>query len=86
MAALEGEGAAEKHQLVAMHQSRVLVAINKRKKSALDAYKKTLSAPQPDVNVLFPSLTVCFTLTLLRHGCLMSLTGTEGRKGPTEAS
>ncbi|CAG0893974.1 unnamed protein product [Darwinula stevensoni] len=48
VAALEGEGAAEKHQLVAMHQSRVLVAINKRKKNAMEAYKKTLSAPRPD--------------------------------------
>lgn len=44
--ALEEEGDAEKHQLAAMHQQRVLAHINQRKKEAMQCYTQSL-ADQP---------------------------------------
>lgn len=44
---LEEEGAAEKHQLAAMHQQRVLTIINMRKKSAMDCYTGALEQTPP---------------------------------------
>ncbi|KAM7315180.1 amyloid-beta-like protein isoform X2 [Ixodes scapularis] len=45
--ALEEEGAAEKRQLAAMHQQRVLTIINMRKKSAMDCYTAALYQVPP---------------------------------------
>lgn len=41
--ALEEEGDAEKHQLAAMHQQRVLAHINQRKKEAMACYTQSLN-------------------------------------------
>lgn len=41
--ALEEEGDAEKHQLAAMHQQRVLAHINQRKKEAMTCYTQALN-------------------------------------------
>jgi len=41
--ALEEEGDAEKHQLAAMHQQRVLAHINQRKKEAMSCYTQALN-------------------------------------------
>lgn len=46
---LEEEGDAEKHQLVAMHQQRVLAHINQRKKEAMTCYTTALNDSPPNV-------------------------------------
>lgn len=48
--ALEEEGDAEKHQLAAMHQQRVLAHINQRKKEAMSCYTQALNDPIPNVS------------------------------------
>lgn len=50
--ALEEEGDAEKHQLAAMHQQRVLAHINQRKKEAMSCYTQALNENPPNVSVL----------------------------------
>lgn len=47
--ALEEEGDAEKHQLAAMHQQRVLAHINQRKKEAMACYTQALNDQPPNV-------------------------------------
>lgn len=51
--ALEEEGDAEKHQLAAMHQQRVLAHINQRKKEAMTCYTQALNDQPPNVSVFF---------------------------------
>lgn len=61
--ALEEEGDAEKHQLAAMHQQRVLAHINQRKKEAMTCYTQALNDVPPNVSDNF-----CLTVhNLLRH-------------------
>jgi amyloid beta A4 protein len=48
--ALEEEGDAEKHQLVAMHQQRVMAHINERKKEAMGCYTQALNDNPPNVS------------------------------------
>lgn len=45
--ALEEEGAAEKRQLISMHQQRVMSIINMRKKTAMDCFTHALDATPP---------------------------------------
>lgn len=47
--ALEEEGDAEKHQLAAMHQQRVLAHINQRKKEAMTCYTQSVNDQPPNV-------------------------------------
>jgi amyloid beta A4 protein len=54
--ALEEEGDAEKHQLVAMHQQRVMAHINERKKEAMGCYTQALSDNPPNVSYQFTVL------------------------------
>ncbi|CAO1422906.1 unnamed protein product [Diamesa hyperborea] len=46
--ALEEEGNAEKHQLAAMHQQRVLAHINQRKREAMTCYTQALTELPPN--------------------------------------
>ncbi|XP_070490976.1 amyloid-beta-like protein isoform X2 [Chironomus tepperi] len=46
--ALEEEGNAEKHQLAAMHQQRVLAHINQRKREAMTCYTQALTEMPPN--------------------------------------
>jgi len=46
--ALEEEGNAEKHQLAAMHQQRVLAHINQRKREAMTCYTQALTEIPPN--------------------------------------
>ncbi|XP_057663566.1 amyloid-beta-like protein isoform X1 [Diorhabda carinulata] len=48
--ALEEEGDAEKHQLAAMHQQRVLAHINQRKKEAMTCYTQALNDVPPSTH------------------------------------
>ncbi|CAG9861162.1 unnamed protein product [Phyllotreta striolata] len=48
--ALEEEGDAEKHQLAAMHQQRVLAHINQRKKEAMACYTQALNDVPPNTH------------------------------------
>lgn len=48
--ALEEEGDAEKHQLAAMHQQRVLAHINQRKKEAMSCYTQALNDQPPNTH------------------------------------
>lgn len=48
--ALEEEGDAEKHQLAAMHQQRVLAHINQRKKEAMTCYTQAVNDQPPNVS------------------------------------
>lgn len=48
--ALEEEGDAEKHQLVAMHQQRVAAHIKERKKDAMSCYTRSLSDSPPNTH------------------------------------
>lgn len=48
--ALEEEGDAEKHQLAAMHQQRVLAHINQRKKEAMACYTSALNEQPPNTH------------------------------------
>lgn len=48
--ALEEEGDAEKHQLAAMHQQRVLAHINQRKKEAMSCYTQALNENPPNTH------------------------------------
>ncbi|KRT85318.1 hypothetical protein AMK59_2419 [Oryctes borbonicus] len=48
--ALEEEGDAEKHQLAAMHQQRVLAHINQRKKEAMSCYTQALNDQPPNIH------------------------------------
>lgn len=51
MQALEEEGNAEKHQLAAMHQQRVLAHINQRKREAMTCYTQALTEMSPNVRL-----------------------------------
>ncbi|KAL5275804.1 APLP2 family protein [Megaselia abdita] len=48
--ALEEEGNAEKHQLAAMHQQRVLAHINQRKREAMTCYTQALTEQPPNTH------------------------------------
>lgn len=52
MQALEEEGNAEKHQLAAMHQQRVLAHINQRKREAMTCYTQALTEQAPNVRFI----------------------------------
>lgn len=52
MQALEEEGNAEKHQLAAMHQQRVLAHINQRKREAMTCYTQALTEQAPNVRLI----------------------------------
>lgn len=54
---LEEEGNAEKHQLIAMHQQRVMAHINQRKKDAMSCYAASLDDNPPNVWALFNSFS-----------------------------
>lgn len=56
MQALEEEGNAEKHQLAAMHQQRVLAHINQRKREAMTCYTQALTEMSPNVRLQNPQL------------------------------
>lgn len=51
--ALEEEGNAEKHQLAAMHQQRVLAHINQRKREAMTCYTQALTEQVPNVCIRY---------------------------------
>lgn len=59
---LEEEGNAEKHQLVAMHQQRVMAHINQRKKEAMACYTQALD--DSPINVRQKTVTYLSKLTL----------------------
>ncbi|XP_037036396.1 amyloid-beta-like protein isoform X2 [Bradysia coprophila] len=48
--ALEEEGNAEKHQMAAMHQQRVLAHINQRKREAMTCYTQALTEQPPNAH------------------------------------
>uniref|UniRef100_T1JN54 Beta-amyloid-like protein n=1 Tax=Strigamia maritima TaxID=126957 RepID=T1JN54_STRMM len=60
VAALEEEGTGEKHQLVVMHQQRVMAHINEKKKEGMECYSKALNANNPKIlmSVLFGTLNL----------------------------
>lgn len=76
---LEEEGNAEKHQLIAMHQQRVMAHINQRKKDAMSCYAASLDDNPPNVWVVLESLKglfLIFNLFLQTHRvqkCLQKL-------------
>ncbi|KAJ8979479.1 hypothetical protein NQ317_000355, partial [Molorchus minor] len=70
--ALEEEGDAEKHQLAAMHQQRVLAHINQRKKEAMSCYTEALNDDPPNVS-LQVSLKKNTLLTHRVQKCLQKL-------------
>ena len=47
--ALEQEGAAEKKQLIALHQQRVQADLNEKKRHAMEHYMSALQKGKPDV-------------------------------------
>lgn len=47
VSALEEEGMAGKHQLVSLHQQRVMAHINEKKREAMECYTKSLNANPP---------------------------------------
>lgn len=47
VSALEDEGAAEKRQLVSLHQQRVMAHINEKKRDAMECYTKSLNMNPP---------------------------------------
>ncbi|GAB6024271.1 hypothetical protein CHUAL_008964 [Chamberlinius hualienensis] len=47
VSALEDEGMAEKHQLVSLHQQRVMAHINEKKREAMECYTKSLNTNPP---------------------------------------
>lgn len=49
--ALEEQGEAEKRQLAAMHQQRVLAHINQRRKEAMACYTQALTDQPPNVSI-----------------------------------
>lgn len=49
VSALEEEGAAEKRQLVSLHQQRVMAHINEKKRDAMECYTKSLNMNPPKV-------------------------------------
>jgi amyloid beta A4 protein len=76
--ALEEEGDAEKHQLTAMHQQRVMAHINERKKEAMACYTDALSENPPNVQALplYASIYLSPNLFLQTHRvqkCLQKL-------------
>ena len=60
--ALEEEGDAEKHQLVAMHQQRVMAHINERKKEAMGCYTQALNDNPPNVSSINSSFHAYSTM------------------------
>merc|ERR1719414_660842 len=50
--ALEEESQAEKRQIQAMHQQRVISRINQKKKMAMNCYTKALNEPSPNSHVV----------------------------------
>lgn len=54
--ALEQEGAAEKKQLVALHQQRVQADLNEKKRHAMEHYMTALQKPTPDGQAIAKAL------------------------------
>lgn len=61
---MEEEGNAEKHQLAAMHQQRVLAHINQRKREAMICYTQSLTEMPPNVRVTFFKLVKVLKITI----------------------
>ena len=49
--ALEAENEAEKHQLTALHQQRIVAHINEMKREAMTCYTKALNEDEPNVRI-----------------------------------
>lgn len=64
--ALEEEGDAEKHQLAAMHQQRVLAHINQRKKEAMTCYTQALNEVPPNVSLRYDFRTQQFHIEFVQ--------------------
>lgn len=62
MQALEEEGNAEKHQLAAMHQQRVLAHINQRKREAMTCYTQALTEQPPNVRRKSLNIEILFLI------------------------
>lgn len=63
---MEEEGNAEKHQLAAMHQQRVLAHINQRKREAMICYTQSLTEMPPNVMTLNLNRTIKITNLILK--------------------
>lgn len=48
---VEAENEAEKHQLTALHQQRIVAHINEMKREAMTCYTRALSATQTNVRI-----------------------------------
>lgn len=48
--AVEAENEAEKHQLTALHQQRIVAHINEMKREAMTCYTRALAEKQPNVS------------------------------------
>lgn len=59
--AVEAENEAEKHQLTALHQQRIVAHINEMKREAMTCYTRALAEKQPNVS--------CFILFLHNFHC-----------------
>lgn len=73
---MEEEGNAEKHQMAAMHQQRVLAHINQRKREAMNCYTQSLTEQPPNVSEieyyslgLNIKIHVIFRRTVSRNAC-----------------
>ena len=51
--AVEAENEAERHQLTALHQQRIVAHINEMKREAMTCYTRALAEKQPNVSFLF---------------------------------
>lgn len=51
--AVEAENEAERHQLTALHQQRIVAHINEMKREAMTCYTRALAEKQPNVRTLF---------------------------------
>lgn len=90
--ALEEEEAAEKHQLVAMHQQRINAHINQRKKDAMNCYTRALNDDSPNTHRVQKCLQKLLrslhkdrhhTITHYRHLLMTSVEQAEREKAIT---
>lgn len=86
--ALEEEGDAEKHQLAAMHQQRVLAHINQRKKEAMTCYTQAVNDQPPNVSLSLLLLGCFFNIISYRRieyrNACRSSSGLSTRTAPTQ--
>ncbi|XKL64835.1 hypothetical protein PGB90_004921 [Kerria lacca] len=90
--ALEEEEAAEKHQLLAMHQQRINAHINQRKKDAMNCYTRALNDDPPNTHRVQKCLQKLLrslhkdrhhTITHYRHLLMTSVEQAEREKAIT---